>query len=80
MGYPRPRPQNLAEKLLQIRHRRGMSQSEVGEYLELKDYRVVSKYELGKNEPPLTTLLAYARLANVQVENLIDDDQDLGEQ
>ncbi|HET6977216.1 MAG TPA: helix-turn-helix transcriptional regulator [Pyrinomonadaceae bacterium] len=73
MGYPRPRPKHLAEKLLQIRYKRGMSQSEVAEYLELKDYCVVSKYELNKNEPPLVVLLAYAKLAGVPVESLIDD-------
>jgi transcriptional regulator with XRE-family HTH domain len=42
-------------------------------------YPDISKYELDKNEPSLMVLLAYARLAGIPVENLIDDNQDLGE-
>jgi hypothetical protein len=37
----------------------------------------ISKYELNKNEPPLTILLAYARLAGIPVEQIIDDDLEL---
>jgi transcriptional regulator with XRE-family HTH domain len=42
-------------------------------------YDRISKYETGKNEPPLTILLQYARLAGVPTEVLIDDDLDLPE-
>ena len=57
----------------------GLSQSEMLRRLGLqdKDYTTISKYELGKNEPPLMTLLEYARAAGVHVENLIDDELDL---
>jgi len=39
----------------------------------------VSGYEQGEREPALLTLLAYARLAGVSVETLIDDELDLPE-
>ena len=37
----------------------------------------ISKYELDKNEPPLTTLLAYARLVGIPIEQIIDDELEL---
>ena len=80
MGYARPKPKRLAEKLLAIRMALGVSQPELHRRLgveHLIDYTRISTYERGKNEPPLMVLLEYARLANVYVETLIDDDVDL---
>jgi transcriptional regulator with XRE-family HTH domain len=80
MGHARPRPSRLAEKLLQIRNALGLSQTEMHKRLGVEDliaYHSISKYELDKNEPPLVILLEYARLANVYVEVLIDDELDL---
>jgi transcriptional regulator with XRE-family HTH domain len=37
----------------------------------------ISAYELGTGEPPLPVLLDYARLANVWVDVLIDDELEL---
>ena len=37
----------------------------------------ISAYERGLREPPLVILLRYARIANIAVEALIDDDLDL---
>jgi transcriptional regulator with XRE-family HTH domain len=82
MGSARPKPARLAEKLLQIRNALGISQPEMHRRLQAEeqiDYTTISKYELGKNEPPLMILLQYARLAGVPVEVLIDDDLDLPE-
>lgn len=76
----RPRPQRLAAKLLQIRLAPSLSQSEMVEALDLSDalFRSnISKYELGTGEPSLPVLLRYARLANVQMEALVDDALDL---
>jgi transcriptional regulator with XRE-family HTH domain len=42
-------------------------------------YDRISKYETGKNEPPLMVLLQYARIARVPTEVLIDDELDLPE-
>lgn len=67
----------LAEKLTQIRNYLGLSQSEIAARLGVKDRANISGYERGEREPPLLTLLAYARLAGVTVESLIDDELDL---
>jgi transcriptional regulator with XRE-family HTH domain len=37
----------------------------------------IHEYESDRSEPPLIALLAYARLANVSTDLLIDDQQDL---
>lgn len=78
MGYARPRPARLAEKLLQIRTALGLSQNELIKRLDagLTQNRV-SDYELGKKEPPLNVLLSYARLAGVCLEKLVDDELEL---
>lgn len=78
MGYPRPRPARLSEKLLQIRTALGLSQNELISRLglELTQNRI-SGYELGRNEPTLDVLLSYARLAGVCLERLVDDELDL---
>lgn len=80
MGYTRPKPKRLAEKLLHIRTALGLSQTDMWRRLGLEDsvtYDRISKYETGRNEPPLETLLQYARLAGVNTEALIDDSLDL---
>jgi transcriptional regulator with XRE-family HTH domain len=72
----------LAEKLLQIRHALGLSQSEMLRQLGFEehiDYKRISEYELGKNEPPLVVLLQYARIVGVDMETLVDDELDLPE-
>jgi len=43
----------------------------------LIEHTTISKYELNKNEPPLAILLAYARLAGIPVEQIIDDKLEL---
>ena len=82
MGNPRPKPERLAEKLLQIRTALGLSQTEMLRRLGLEEsmkYTRISEYELGIREPSLMTLLQYARAAGVCVDMLIDDDLDLPE-
>jgi transcriptional regulator with XRE-family HTH domain len=76
----RPKPERLAEKLRDIRLALGLSQPEMHRQLGLEDeveYTNISKYELGRNEPPLTTLLRYARIAGVHLEDIVDDELDL---
>jgi len=80
MGHSRPRPKHLAKKLLLIRRSLGMSQGELVKRLGVQDlihYTTISKYELDKNEPPLAILLAYARLAGIPAEQIIDDEVEL---
>lgn len=77
---PREKPSRLATKLLQIRMALGLSQTELLRELGLEDkyfYTIISRNETGTREPTLLELLRYARLVNVSVETLIDDDLDL---
>jgi len=80
MGHSRPRPKQLAKKLLQIRRSLGISQGDLVRQLGVQaliEHTTISKYELDKNEPPLAILLAYARLAGIPVEQIIDDQIEL---
>jgi transcriptional regulator with XRE-family HTH domain len=80
MGHARPKPERLAEKLLQIRNGLGLSQTEMHRRLmveELIAYNEISKFESGRREPTLVILMQYARVAGVNTEALIDDDLDL---
>jgi transcriptional regulator with XRE-family HTH domain len=70
----RRKPKKLARKLLTIRQRLGVSQTEMAKLLKLEiSYTAVSAYELGTREPDLLTLLQYARVAKVSSDVLIDD-------
>ncbi|HXM46905.1 MAG TPA: helix-turn-helix transcriptional regulator [Pyrinomonadaceae bacterium] len=74
----RRRPKHLRRKLLTIRQRLGMSQTEMAKALGLQvHYSAVSNYELGTREPDLLTVLKYAELAGVSTDVLIDDKQEL---
>lgn len=76
----RNKPVKLSQKLLAIRKRMRMSQTEMARALELKvHYSAVSNYELGTREPDLIVVLRYARLAGVPMEMLVDDKMNLPE-
>lgn len=79
----RPKPIRLGEKLLRIRRALGLSQDGMVERLSASDTLTsasISAYELGQREPPLAVLLEYARMANVYLDALADDDIDLPDQ
>jgi len=77
----RTRPERLAEKLRSIREALELTHEDLISRLDCPKiplYRAsISQYESGKIEPPLPVLLSYARLANIYVEVLIDDELDL---
>jgi transcriptional regulator with XRE-family HTH domain len=83
MGNARsPKPERLAEKLLQIRLALGLSQDGMLERLGLAEeyFRSrISAYELGNREPHLPILLKYARSVGISTDVLIDDEMDLPE-
>lgn len=82
MGNPRPRQQHLARKLLTIRNALGLSQIQLVKEMEIDDqvaYHRISEYELGRREPALWVLLAYARVAGVHLENIVHDKLELPE-
>ena len=73
----RNRPEFLAAKLLEIRQKLNMSQSEIANRLSDEKIEIkrtdVTRYETGIREPSLVILLRYARLAGVTMETLVDD-------
>lgn len=77
----RPAPKKLARKLAQIRLDLGLSQAEMVKALKYQASPLypsqISNFEQGKREPPLMILLAYAKLAKVSTDVLIDDKLDL---
>jgi transcriptional regulator with XRE-family HTH domain len=77
----RPRPKRLGEKLRQVRADLNLTLEQMIERLDYKDSPVyptnISAMERGEREPPLLLLLAYAHLAGVSTDLLIDDKLDL---
>lgn len=73
----RAMPKKLGKKMKQIRESLGMSQREIVKALNYKDTPLrasqISQYETGQREPTMMLVLAYARLANVPMECLVDD-------
>jgi len=76
----RNKPKKLSQKLLAIRKRLNLSQTEMAKALQLKvHYSAVSNYELGTREPDLLIVLRYSRLADVPMETIVDDQLTLPE-
>jgi transcriptional regulator with XRE-family HTH domain len=73
----RTRPKRLGRKLKLIRTRLGLTQSELIKALKVKSEPCrpssISLFETGNREPSLLVLLAYARLAGVTIDTLVDD-------
>ena len=79
MGFaPRDRPKQLGTKLLAIRQKLCLSQSQMAKLLGFeKSFARLSEYEHGNREPCLLTLLRYSKLARVSINMLVDDDVEL---
>ena len=70
----RNKPKKLSQKLLAIRKRLKMSQTEMARALQLKvHYSAVSNFKLGTREPDLIVFLRYTRLAGVPMETIVVD-------
>lgn len=73
----RAMPKKLGKKLRQIREQLGMSQREIVTALNYRETPLrasqISQYENGQREPTMMLVLAYARLAKVPMEVLVDD-------
>jgi transcriptional regulator with XRE-family HTH domain len=70
-------PKKLGKKLRQIREGLGMSQRQIVDALNYQHTPLrasqISQYENGQREPTMMLVLAYARLAKVPMETLVDD-------
>jgi len=74
------RSARLAEKLAHIRRELGLSQNELLDRLGFNDHLFrsnISQYERGHRIPSPIVLLEYARIVNVDLAVLIDDQMDL---
>jgi len=73
----RAMPKKLGKKLRQIREQLGMSQREIVTALNYTATPLrasqISQYENNQREPTMMLVLAYARLAKVPMEVLVDD-------
>jgi len=85
MGYSRNCPKLLAKKLLAVREFLDVGQADMASRLQSeilsqsgRNYPIhpgrTSEYENGRREPNLFVLMAYARLAKLHLETLVDDD------
>ena len=81
----RTQPKRLKRKLKTIRVKIAVSQQRMVDLL--RDYAPneiiapghISDFELGKREPNLIVLLAYSKLSNIPLNNIVDDELDLPE-
>lgn len=80
---PRIRPGRLPLKLAVVRARLGMTQAKLAQTLSDSALVVtkqdISKYELGRREPPIIVLLRYSRLTDITMEKFADDQVELPE-
>ena len=76
MGHKRPTPQRLPAKLQAIRDNFGVSQYRLSKFLRVGRTRL-SEWEWGRRMPSWLVLLRYAKLADVPLEFIVDDDIDL---
>ncbi|HKX33222.1 MAG TPA: hypothetical protein VJ302_36435 [Blastocatellia bacterium] len=76
-----PRSERLPGKLFQIRAALGLTLGALVGRLGLDELtdQDVDDYERGQRDPPSLVVLAYAKLAGVCTDMLIDDSQDLPE-
>ena len=82
MGNKRSKPERLAGKLLAIRQKLGLSQSQIAKRLDFKIKMCVpriSEFEHGVRNPDYPLLLSYARLIGISTDVLIDDNLNLPE-
>ncbi len=79
MGHEQPK--RLAKKLLKIRTKMGLSQVGMANALEKRNVKAypgyIARYELGERIPGLLTVKAYAEIAGISTDKLIDDELDL---
>lgn len=68
------------EKLKALREHLGFTQDQLAEKLGMTEpsrRSRVSEWEKGLREPKRATLIRYAKLAGIEIKNLIDDDEEI---
>ncbi len=81
MGSKAEQPKRLANKLRRIREKLGLSQAGMAEAIERHGVKTqrgsIGSFEINTRVPTLLVLLAYAELAKISTDILIDDKRDL---
>lgn len=67
---------NLSNKIAQLRRQMGWSQDELAQKLDVSR-QAVYKWENGQSRPDTDKLLVLAKLFNVSVDNLLDDESEI---
>ncbi len=67
---------NLSSKIAQLRRQMGWSQDELAQKLDVSR-QAVYKWENGQSRPDTDKLLVLAKLFNVSVDNLLDDESEI---
>lgn len=81
----RLQPRKLKNKLHRIRSTLGLTQEQITDRIRTYVPKIsihpghISQFESGQREPQLPVLLAYARMAGISTDVLIDDELDLPE-
>ena len=72
------RPKRLGAKLRAVRQHLGVSQTGMMRLLNINCcYTRISEFERGKRQPNILTILAYAKLADICMSDLVDDEAEL---
>ena len=75
------RPKRLAEKLLKIRTKLGLSQTGMADALEKQGVKsnssYIAKYELERRMPGVLTIRAYAKIARISMDVIVGDELEL---
>ena len=79
MGRKRPSPKRLSAKLCQIRQSLKLSQSKMADLIGIDEINAsrICEYEHGTRQPHLLALLAYAHVAKIQLEKIVDDNLEI---
>ena len=70
-------PKRLPEKLRAIRERMSLSESQLAMKVKASDGDAIVSYESGHGDLPVSVLFEYLKVADVPIENLLDDDREL---
>jgi transcriptional regulator with XRE-family HTH domain len=69
----------MPAKLAAIREKLEMSQGQIAKAVGVENRASISGYERGEREPPLPVVLAYAKLAKLSTDLLIDDERSVAD-
>ena len=70
-------PKRLPEKLKLIRKRLAMTPDQLAAFVGAKNGTEIVAYENDEDDLLVSVLWGYAKLANIPIENLLDDDRDV---